>query len=42
MSLLNAIVAIPKLLIENSEALSSKGFVFEFLLFIFLTMAFSN
>ncbi len=42
MSLLNDIVAIPKLLIENSEALSSKGFIFRFLLLIFLTNAFSN
>lgn len=40
MSLLNAIVAIPSLLIEKREALSSKGLLFKFLLIFFLKMAF--
>lgn len=42
MSLLNAIVTIPSLVIEEILAPSCKGFVFKFLLYIFLTMALAN
>jgi hypothetical protein len=42
MSLLNAIVAIPLLLMDKRDALSSKGFVFMFLLANFLTMVLPN
>ena len=42
MSLLNAIVTIPSLVIEEILAASYKGFVFKFLFIIFLTMALPN
>jgi hypothetical protein len=42
MSLLKTIVANPSFVIEERVALNSKGFVFNFLFILFLTMAFPN
>lgn len=39
---MKAIVAVPSLLIEDREAVSTNGFVFKFLFIVFLVITFPN